>query len=103
MYVREHNRGGDVPIGTKRTLPNGYVMVKVQSLPTKWVQEHRLVMAEKLGREILPRERIHHRNGVRGDNRPENLELWTLDHKDPPGVRVSDISFSYGWSGLLYL
>lgn len=52
-------------------------------------RQHREVMKEILGRDLLPGENVHHKNGVRHDNRPENLELW-VTHQ-PSGQRPDDL------------
>ena len=51
--------------------------------------QHRVVMAEVIGRPLLSHETPHHKNGVRSDNRPENLELWVKSQ--PAGQRAVDL------------
>ena len=70
----------------------GYVMVKATAHPRAsrhgYVFEHILVMETALGRSLIGDETIHHRNGVRDDNRVGNLELWVKPQ--PSGIRATD-------------
>jgi hypothetical protein len=65
---------------------NGYRYIMIRG---KLISEHRIAMECMIGRELLDKETVHHKNGIRDDNRPENLELWSKNHG--PGQRVSDL------------
>lgn len=68
----------------------GYVILTARKGDDGYQQpEHRAVMEKMLGRKLTPHETVHHKNGIRNDNRPENLELWSGRHGR--GQRVSDL------------
>lgn len=79
--------------GNRKLTSDGYINIylpdREDAQPsTGRVMEHRAVMADFIGRTLLPEEEVHHKNGVRNDNRLENLELWS--HSQPAGQRIED-------------
>jgi len=78
--------------GNKIIHKKGYVLVRIPEHPNAvngYVFEHRLVMEKIIGRLLLPNENVHHKNGIKDDNRAENLELWLKTQ--PAGQRISDL------------
>jgi hypothetical protein len=80
--------------GGKTKHDSGYNMFKCPDHPNArrsdgYIMEHVFVMSQHIGRPLTQKETVHHKNGIRDDNRLENLELWSSNH--PPGQRVSDM------------
>lgn len=82
--------------GGKQVNTHGYILQHSPDHPAAnrsgYVLEHRLVMEQTLGRILDKDEQVHHKNGDRSDNRPENLELWASGNPgNHRGARISDL------------
>lgn len=88
--MHSHRRAS--AIGRTKTNEQGYVLVYRPDVEgaqaTGWIFEHRLVMADMIGRPLHDHENVHHKNGDRSDNSPANLELWSS--WQPSGQNVED-------------
>ena len=87
-----HHKAG----GKRWTMQRGYRMILLNG---KFVREHRVVAEQMLGRPLHANEVVHHKNGVKDDNRPENLEVMTrgqhaLEHVTPEVLRQRSIAYN---------
>jgi hypothetical protein len=96
LHYNRKRKSGDVgPPGLVRrhgfryVNKDGYVEVPDRRRTNGKNREHRLVMERLLDRPLELWESIHHKNGIRHDNRPENLELWIKPQ--PAGQRPEDL------------
>jgi HNH endonuclease len=88
-YSRENRKSVGID---GRINAEGYVVIIVRGHPNSnkdgYILKHRYIMAEHLGRPLTKEETVHHKNGIRDDNRIENLQLWTGKH--PKGQMIKD-------------
>lgn len=82
-----HKKGWKRPHGSGCINKYGYIVIPNKRTGGQ-MHQHRKVMEDHLGRPLEKDEQVHHVNGVRTDNRIENLELWSTAH--PAGQRLED-------------
>jgi hypothetical protein len=97
-HATQRRRGRSLrPLGSdgRWVDPKGYVFIRcpdpdhpnAKSKPG-WIAEHVWVMSQLLGRPLRRGESVHHRNNIKHDNRPDNLQLWHTHQ--PRGASVED-------------
>jgi len=73
--------------GVVKPTKEGYRRINVEN--GRRALEHVHVMEQRLGRRLVDGENVHHKNGIKHDNDPGNLELWLV--MQPTGQRVTDL------------
>lgn len=92
-YSRVKATGQPGPVKPTVVFGGGYINTngyRVVSRNGRKILEHRWVMEQQLGRKLEPHENIHHINGIKDDNRLDNLELWVK--AQPSGQRPADLA-----------
>jgi len=95
-YSRK-KRGSDLDAPVRRPTgrwknAQGYIVIHKKDHPNAYkngcMTEHVFIMSQHIGRPLKDKENVHHINGIRDDNRIENLELW---HRGQcPGQRLEE-------------